>query len=94
MAEFTHVDGKDLGNIKMYALSTCGWCKKTKAFLNDHNVKYAYIDVDLLPMEEMEHIRTEQLKHNPSGSFPTIVIDQEKCIVGFDEQQLLELVGE
>ena len=32
----------------VYALSTCVWCKLTKQFLNDNNVEYEYVDVDLL----------------------------------------------
>lgn len=25
-----HVDGENKGNIVLFALSTCGWCKKNK----------------------------------------------------------------
>lgn len=94
MAEYTHVNGRNFGDIKMYALSTCGWCKKTKAFLKDHNVDFSYIDVDLLPPGELEAVRAEQLFHNPAGSYPTIVIDSDHCIVGYDENKLSRLIGE
>ncbi len=91
MAKFTEVNGRDVGDIKIYALSTCGWCKKTKSFFNDNNIKYAYIDVDRIePGEEAEAIRKQQLKHNPAGSFPTIVVD-DVCIVGYDLDRLNEL---
>ncbi len=94
MAEFKEVGQRDIGDIKMFALSTCGWCKKTKAFLNDRDIKYSYIDVDLLSPEDLEAVREEQLRHNPTGSFPTIVVGSDYCIVGFDEQKLKKLVGE
>ena len=94
MANFKEVSGKDFGDIRLYALSTCGWCKKTKAFLKDHNVAYSYIDVDLLDPDEAAVIRKEQLGYNPAGSFPTIVIGSGDCIVGYDEARLRELVGE
>ena len=68
--------------------------EKTKAFLNDHNVAYSYIDVDLLSADDLEPVRAEQTKFNPAGSFPTIVIGDEKCIIGYDEDKLLALVGE
>ena len=29
-----HVAGKNVGDIKVYALSTCPWCKKPKALLD------------------------------------------------------------
>jgi glutaredoxin-like protein NrdH len=35
-----HVAGKNAGDIKVYALSTCPWCKKTKQLLNDFGVEY------------------------------------------------------
>jgi glutaredoxin len=93
MAEYTHVSGRNLGDIKMFTLSTCGWCKKTKAFLKDHNVSFSYIDVDLLPPDEQESIRDEQLRHNPAGSYPTIVVSSDYCIVGYDEYKLQQLIG-
>ena len=88
MAEFTKVKGKDIGNIKLYALSTCGWCKKTKAFLNDNGISYTYVDVDKLDDKELAEVRNEQMRHNPSGSFPTIVVDDDQCIIGFDKEAL------
>jgi len=93
MTEYTKVEGRNIGDIKMFALSTCGWCKKTKAFMKDHNVGFSYIDVDLLPPDEQESVQAEQLKYNPTGSFPTIVIDSNHCIVGFDEHKLKQLIG-
>ena len=42
--DIKHVDGKDKGKVFLYALSTCGWCKKTKAFLNEQGVEYSYVD--------------------------------------------------
>jgi len=30
----------------------------------------------------------EMKKHNPSGGFPTMVIDGEECIVGFDQEKI------
>lgn len=94
MADFKRVDGRDIGTIKVFALSTCGWCKRAKTFLSDHNVSYVYIDVDKLSEEELQEVRKEQLRHNPSGSFPTIVIGEDKCIIGFDENALGALVEE
>ena len=94
MTEYTHISGRDFGSIKIFTLSTCGWCKKTKAFLKDHDVDFSYIDVDLLPPGEQEDVRREQLRHNPAGSYPTIVVDSDYCIVGYDEDKLRILIGE
>ena len=43
---FEHVKGVNKGDIKLYALSTCGWCGKTKELLNDLGVEFNYIYVD------------------------------------------------
>ena len=94
LAEFNQVSGRDIGDIKVYALSTCGWCKKAKSFFSDHNIKYAYIDVDKLSGNDVEAIRKEQLRHNPSGSFPTIVIGEDRCIIGYDADALKALLEE
>lgn len=94
MAEYTKIDGRDFGEITMFTLSTCGWCKKTKAFLKQHNVAYSYIDVDLLPPGEQDKALEEQHKFNPNGSYPTIVVNNDYCIVGYDERKLKQLIGE
>jgi glutaredoxin-like protein NrdH len=82
-----HVSGTKTADIKIYALSTCPWCKKTKNLLNDLGVEYYFEDVDLLTGSEREEVIAAVSKWNPSRSFPTIVINN-KCIVGFKEQDI------
>ena len=44
----TKVPGENKGHkVTLYALSTCGWCKKTKKFLDELGVEYEYVYVDL-----------------------------------------------
>jgi glutaredoxin-like protein NrdH len=84
----THVPGRDAGEIKLYALSTCPWCKKTKKLLDELGVEYDFADVDLLQGEERALAMSVVRKWNPSGGFPTIVLNNSKCIVGFREDEL------
>ncbi len=93
MKEMKHVEGKNKGHVVAYTLSTCVWCKKTKRLLNDLGVDYYYIDVDLLEREEKKQVKQEVLRWNTKGSYPTIVIDDEKCITGYDEQKIKEMFG-
>jgi glutaredoxin len=88
-----HVGGKNKGKVMLYALSTCGWCKKTKALLDELGVAYDYTDVDLLKGAEQSSVLNEMSKHNPSGNFPTMVIDASKCIIGFKEDEIREALG-
>jgi glutaredoxin-like protein NrdH len=84
----THVPGKNKGKIMLYALSTCGWCKKTKALLNELGVEYDYTDVDLLKGAEQEAAVEAMGKYNPGTNFPTMVINNDKCIIGFKEDDI------
>ena len=88
-----HVSGIDKGKVVMYGLSTCVWCKKTKKLLTDLGVDFEYIYVDRLEGEE-ENEAVEKLRlFNPSISFPTTIINDEKAIVGFKEKQIREALG-
>jgi len=89
MREFIHVPGKNRGKITLFALSTCGWCRKTKRFLDSLGVGYDYIDMDLVDRTESEKFRQEQAKWNPDCDFPTLVIHEKKCIVGYNEDEML-----
>ena len=74
----THVPGKNAGEVKLYALSTCPWCKKTKKLLDDMGVEYSFVDVDLLKGEEKNQTWSPVRKWNPSMSFPVLVINDKK----------------
>ncbi len=88
-----HIDGKNRGAVMLYALSTCGWCAKTKELLREMGVAFDYTFVDLLEGTEQDEAITMVEKFNPHGSFPTIVIDNKRAIVGFREQEIREALG-
>ena len=73
--------------IKLYTLSTCSHCSRTKRFFKDNNIDMEFIDVDLLTGEERERIMNEVRKLNPDCTFPTICIG-DAIIVGFNEDKL------
>ncbi len=84
----THVSGKNAGSLMVYALSTCPWCKKMKALLDELGVEYDFIDVDLLRGKEREDTISAVRKWNPSMSFPVLVIDNTKAILGYREDEI------
>ncbi len=94
MVEFTKVDGKDKGDIRIFALSTCMWCKKTKKFFKDNNIAYSYVDVDLLSGDELNECLTEQLKYTGEETYPLIAIGEDDYILGYNKERLDELIGE
>lgn len=83
-----HVTGKRAGTVMLYALSTCPWCKKTKQLLADLGIEYDYVDVDLLTESEKRQVVEVIKKWNPACSYPTMVLDDKKCIVGFREDEI------
>ena len=87
------VEGEDRGDVMLYALSTCGWCKRTKALLSELGVEYRYVDVDQAEGDERGVLMEEVQKWNPSRSFPTMVIDERISIVGFDESRIRRELG-
>jgi len=90
---FQHVDGRDRGKVVMYALSTCMWCKMTKKLLRELGVAYDFVDVDLLGETEKEQARAVILKWNPTGNYPTIVIDDRECLAGHDDEKIQARFG-
>lgn len=81
-------------DVKLYALTTCGWCKKTKKLLEELDVEYLCINFDLLSDEEKKSLRDELKEFNPSISFPTIIIDHgEEVIVGFKEDRIRDVLS-
>jgi glutaredoxin-like protein NrdH len=93
MYELTKVEGDKKGDIKLYAISTCVWCKRTKRLLESLGVSYNYIFVDTLDRGTRDEVETDVRKYNPRCSFPTIVINDDKCIVGFQEEEIKEALG-
>ena len=88
-----HVDGKNKGKVMLYALSTCGWCAKTKDSCGN-SAWHLIMPMSTCLMERSRmKLWTQVEKFNPSGSFPTLVIDNKKCIVGFKEQEIREAFG-
>jgi glutaredoxin-like protein NrdH len=85
-----HIPGRKSGHIMLYALSTCGWCRKTKELLDDLGVEYNYEYVDQLHGDEKEEAIRKVTAWNPSCSFPTLVLDNKKCIIGYKENEIRE----
>lgn len=88
--DMQHVEGQDKGKLMLFALSTCGWCKKTRALIEELNADYDYVYVDLLRGKEREEVINMVKKWNPQVSFPTLVINDKKSIIGFKEDEIRE----
>ncbi|MFX0078446.1 MAG: glutaredoxin family protein [Candidatus Hermodarchaeota archaeon] len=83
----------DKHQVLLYALSTCGWCKMTKAYLRDSDISHEFIDVDKLTPEERETIHQDIKKRGSRLAFPTIIIDDETVITGFKKDEIKKALG-
>ncbi len=73
--------------VKVYALSTCPWCKKVKRYLEDHNVEFDCVDVDLAVGEEQKTALEEVEKLTGRRSFPVTIIG-DTVIQGYKEDEI------
>lgn len=78
--------------VKIFALSTCPYCKKTKRFMNENGIEYDAVDVDLLTGNEQDELLKEIEKLTGRRSFPVVVIGDE-VIVGHNEEKLRKVLG-
>jgi glutaredoxin len=74
--------------VKLFALSTCIWCRKTEKHLEEMGIKYEVIYVDKLEGKERDAVMKEVEKHNPNRSFPTLLIGGDKVVVGFKPDEI------
>lgn len=79
--------------VVMYGLTTCGWCKKMRTFLEEQNVDFDLIYVDDLEGAAREEAIEEMRRWNPAVSFPTVVVDEEETIVGYRPDDVKEALG-
>jgi glutaredoxin-like protein NrdH len=91
--DIIHVDGRDAGKVFLYALSTCVWCKRTKRLLDQLGVAYDYVEVDTLDPDTRAKATRSLREWNPAGSYPTLVVNERDCIVGFDEPAVRKALG-
>ena len=89
--QFSKVSGtKNNHKVTLYALSTCVWCKLTKEFLNENNVEYEYVYVDLCDEDDKQKI--QEIIQSKVGSliYPTTIVDDKVVITGFRKDKLKE----
>ena len=79
--------------IKVYALSTCPWCKKVKTFFAERGVETESVDVDLIKGEEQKLALEEVERLTGKRSFPVTVINT-KVIIGYKISELEDALKE
>ncbi|HHS96431.1 MAG TPA: glutaredoxin family protein [Chloroflexi bacterium] len=83
----------DEHRVMFYGLSTCGWCRRTRRLLEELDVAFDFVYVDLIQGEEREKALEQVGRWNPATSFPTLVIDEEQAVIGYRPDQIKEALG-
>jgi glutaredoxin len=78
-------------NVSMYALSTCPWCRKAKAFFKEHGVAFDFIDYDLADEATQKRIMAD-LDANGATGFPFVRIG-DVVTIGWNPTRYKELLG-
>ncbi|GAB4289226.1 MAG: glutaredoxin family protein [Coriobacteriia bacterium] len=79
-------------SVKLYALSTCPYCRRTREYLEDNDVAFDLVEVDLLEGQERTDAIAEVKEISGGTSFPVLVADEE-IVVGFNKKKIKELLN-
>ncbi len=92
---YTNVQGsKDGKNITVFALSTCGFCKRAMTFLATNGFSYRYIYIDTIPLETKTEVkRLLKEKYKADIAFPFVTVGEADYLVGFIEPDWKRTLG-
>ncbi len=92
--DFQQKEGsRKVGSLKLFALSTCGFCKKAMSFLEENGIAYDYVYVDSVDPDIKTRIKDEfNQKFDKKMLFPSLVIDEKDFLVGFIRYHWQKLV--
>lgn len=79
-------------SVKLYSTTSCPYCKMEAAWLDENNVEYQMVNVDLDQKEAEEMVRKTGQMGVPVTSVEFEEGDEEH-IVGFDKQKLSSYLG-
>ncbi|MBU0928605.1 MAG: glutaredoxin family protein [Spirochaetes bacterium] len=92
---YTPVNGeKSSPLVTVYALSTCGFCKRAMTFLQNHGFAYRYVYMDQIPVETKNECKRE-LKETfkVDVAFPFATVGDSEYLVGFIEPDWKKTLG-
>ncbi len=78
--------------VKVFALSTCPYCRMSRQFLDENGVAYDVVEVDKLEDDDKQTAIAEVKSLSGGTSFPVIVVGDE-VVVGYNKVRIKELLG-
>jgi glutaredoxin len=92
---YTPVHGdKKQPAITVYALSTCGFCKRAMAYLEKNGFAYRFVHMDAIPMDVKNEAKRElKEKYKVDIAFPFVTVGDSEHLVGFIEADWKRTLG-
>ena len=87
-SKIVHVSGNDRGTLLLIGRTTCPWCMKEKELFANLSIDYYWVDMNILDEAETAQVIDSIRVCGQTGSVPILVINGEKCIIGFQEDQI------
>lgn len=78
--------------VRLYALSTCPYCRMTKRYLDEHGVEYEMTEVDTLEGDAKQTAIDDVKRLSGGTSFPVLVAG-DQVVVGFNKTRIADLLG-
>ena len=91
---FRSVPGTDSRRqIRLLALSTCGFCRRGQDFLEAHDLAYQFVHLDTLDPEVKAGVKQEfKDRFGASLSYPALLVD-DRHTIGYVKRFWEELLG-
>ncbi len=81
-------------DLTIYALSTCGFCRKSMNFLREKDIPFRYIYLDEIPLDVKRDVKNKlKEKYDKRVVFPFLEIDEMNAIIGFTQSEWEEKIG-
>ncbi|PIE04411.1 MAG: hypothetical protein CSA76_04335 [Spirochaetales bacterium] len=74
--------------LTLLTLSTCGFCKSARRYLEERGLAFRYLELNTISPEDKTAIKEEfRAKFERRPSFPTLIIEENRFLVGFNKEQ-------
>ena len=83
----------DMDVVLLDARTEAEYEEEKQQFLEEQEVAFDYVYVDLLQGQEREEVLEQIRRWNPATSFPTVVVDDGMCVVGYKPERIKAALG-
>lgn len=85
-------EGEDR-QLVLFALSTCGFCKRARRFLDDRKLKYKLIYIDEIEIDRKKEIKLDfKNQYNENLRYPALLQNDKLALVGYIDKAWRELL--